>query len=237
MSDTQTLTLKALSALLCYPTLEMQQALPEIESVLSAENLLADSQLIAVKQLSQKFQQTDLIELQESYVASFDRGRSLSLHLFEHIHGESRARGQAMVDLLDMYQSHGFEMNAHELPDYIPLFLEFLSQRPHAEAVDLLAETSAVLQVLAERLESRDSPYYVLFDAMLMLAGKERANKGLVEKAVAETDETILKMDEIWEEETVTFMANKNVCDQTMAEEQPLKFTPPPKTGIRAETI
>jgi nitrate reductase delta subunit len=234
MSDTQTLTLKALAVLLCYPTVEMQQALPEIESALSAENLLVDSQLTVVKQLILNFQQTELLELQENYVASFDRGRALSLHLFEHIHGESRARGQAMVDLMDMYQSHGFEMNAHELPDYIPLFLEFLSQRPHAEAVDLLAETSAVLQVLAERLESRDSPYYVLFDAMLMLAGKERANKGLVEKTMTETDETILKMDEIWEEETVTFMANQNSCGAEANTEQPVVFTPPKRANAHS---
>lgn len=226
MSDKQTLTLKALAVLLCYPTVEMQQALPEIESALSAENLLAGSQLVAVKQLILNFQQTELLELQENYVASFDRGRALSLHLFEHIHGESRARGQAMVDLLDMYQSYGFEMNAHELPDYIPLFLEFLSQRPQTEAIDLLAETSAVLQVLAERLESRDSPYYVLFDAMLMLAGKERANKGQIEKVLTETDETILKMDEIWEEETVSFMANPNSCGEAANAEQPVVFTP-----------
>lgn len=227
MSATQTLTLKALSALLCYPTEELVEALPEIKTALAAESLLADSQLAAVKQLIQHFQQTELLELQENYVALFDRGRALSLHLFEHIHGESRARGQAMVDLLDMYQSHGFEMNAQELPDYIPLFLEFLSQRPQTEAFELLAETSAVLQALAERLEAKESPYYVLFDALLMLAGKERATKGQVEKTVTETDETILKMDEIWEEEAVTFMANKNSCGAEANAEQPMVFTPP----------
>ena len=131
MSDTQTLTLKALSALLCYPTAKMFAALPEIELVLREENLLAEPQLAAVTQFVETQNIASLLTWQENYVALFDRGRSLSLHLFEHIHGESRARGQAMVDLLDMYQTHGFEMNAHELPDYIPLFLEFLSQRPH----------------------------------------------------------------------------------------------------------
>ena len=100
----------------------------------------------------------------------------------------------------------------------------------------MLAETSAVLQVLAERLESRDSPYYVLFDAMLMLAGKERANKGQVEKAVTETDETILKMDEIWEEETVTFMANKNGCGAQANTEQPVVFTPSKQTLLTYKT-
>jgi len=237
MSDKQTLTLKALSVLLCYPNLELVQALPEIGAVLKDESWLAISQLAAVKQLIQQFQHTEVIELQENYVMLFDRGRALSLHLFEHLHGESRDRGQAMVDLMAMYQSHGFEINAHELPDYIPLFLEFLSQRPQAEAFDLLTETSAILQVLAERLEARESPYHVLFDAMLMLAGKERVSKGKIEKTVIETDETILKMDEIWEEETVSFMANKNSCGSGAAEVQPLKFTPPQQAGVRAKTI
>lgn len=232
MSYTQTVTLKALSALLCYPTVELVEALPEIKTALADEGLLKNSQLAAIGQFVETQNLASLLTWQENYVALFDRGRSLSLHLFEHIHGESRARGQAMVDLLDMYQSYGFEVNAHELPDYIPLFLEFLSQRPQAEAVDLLAETSAVLQVLAERLESRDSPYSVLFDAMLMLAGKERANQGQVEKITTETDETILKMDEIWEEETVTFMANKNSCGTQQATEQVVKFTPSKQANL-----
>ena len=231
MSDKPALTLKVLSVLLCYPNAELIQALPEIDAVVNEENLLATSQLATVKQLIHKFQHTELLELQENYVALFDRGRALSLHLFEHLHGESRDRGQAMVDLMDMYQSHGFEINAHEVPDYIPLFLEFLAQRPPAEAFELLGNTSAILQVLAERLEARDSLYYMLFDAMLLLAGKERANSGRIEKAVTETDETILNMDKIWEEETVAFMGNQNNCASELNKEQPLKFTRPKRAN------
>lgn len=228
-------TLKALAVLLCYPNAEMLAALPEISAVLSDENLLADTQLAEVKQLIQQFQHSELLDLQENYVSLFDRGRALSLHLFEHLHGESRDRGQAMVDLMAMYQQHGFEINAQELPDYIPLFLEFLSLRPPAEAFDLLGNTSAILHALAERLEARDSSYSTLFDAMLMLAGKSRTTVGQIEKAVTETDETILKMDEIWEEEAVTFMANKNSCASGANEAQQLKFTPP-TAGVHAKT-
>jgi nitrate reductase molybdenum cofactor assembly chaperone NarJ/NarW len=227
MSNSQTLSLKALSALLCYPSTDMIQALPEIAIALSGDNMAI------VKPLFQQFQHTDLLDLQENYVALFDRGRALSLHLFEHLHGESRDRGQAMVDLMAMYQSHGFEINAHELPDYIPLFLEFLAQLPSAQAYDLLGSTHAILQALAERLEARDSVYYLLFDALLVLAGKERATQGQIEKTVAETDETILNMDEIWEEEAVTFMGNQNSC--ASAEVHSLKSTPP-KADVRAKT-
>ncbi len=230
MSDSQTRSLKALSVLLCYPSADMIQALPEIEAALS------DASLATIKPLLEQFQHTELLELQENYVALFDRGRALSLHLFEHLHGESRDRGQAMVDLMDMYQSHGFEINAHELPDYIPLFLEFLAQQPQVQACDLLGNTSAILQALAERLEARDSAYYVLFDTLLVLAGKQRATQGQIEKSVTETDETILKMDEIWEEEAVTFMGNNNSCTVNTATEQPLKFTPP-TTDVHAKTI
>jgi hypothetical protein len=80
-----------------------------------------------------------------AYVRLFDRGRALSLHLFEHIHGESRDRGQAMVNLLEVYRQHGFELSARELPDYMPLFLEYLAQRPQEEALDMLADTLHVM--------------------------------------------------------------------------------------------
>jgi nitrate reductase molybdenum cofactor assembly chaperone len=123
-------TLKVLSALLCYPQADMQAALDEMIEVLDQENVLPQREHRALLTLIDQIRRTDLIELQERYVRLFDRGRALSLHLFEHIHGQSRDRGQAMVNLLDVYRRHGFELDARELPDYIPLFLEYLAQRP-----------------------------------------------------------------------------------------------------------
>ena len=69
------------------------------------------------------------LEAQAKYDSLFERGRSLSLWLFEHVHGESRDRGQAMVDLMAQYDMAGFEINAKELPDYLPMYLEFLSHQ------------------------------------------------------------------------------------------------------------
>ena len=232
MSETQHLSLKALSVLLCYPEAPMYQALPEIAQVLTDDTLLPNSQITAIKQLITGFQQTDLIALQENYVRLFDRGRMLSLHIFEHIHGESRDRGQAMVDLMDMYQYHGFELNVHELPDYIPLFLEYLSQRPAAEACESLGDIAHILHLLAQRLEAKQSLYFMIFDALSALAGKERADIRQVPKAEVETDESILKMDEIWEEEIVSFMANPKGCGGQTAEAQPLVFTPPKQANV-----
>ena len=104
-----------------------------------------------------------------AYVECFDRGRNLSLLIFEHIHGESRDRGQAMVDLLRIYREHGFELAAKELPDYIPLFLEYLSQRPEDEALDLLRDALPVLNLLRARLAERGSAYAVLFATLARL--------------------------------------------------------------------
>ena len=108
----------------------------------------------------------DIYELQERYFALFDRSRTLSLHLFEHVHGESRDRGQAMADLIALYNSHGLEMAAGELPDFLPLFLEFLSLLPDAEARAMLAEPAGILRALTDRLAARDTAYATVMEAL-----------------------------------------------------------------------
>jgi len=117
----------------------------------------------------------ELISLQERYVASFDRSRELSLHLFEHVHGESRDRGQAMVDLGKLYASHGFILAGNELPDFLPALLEYLSYRPLPEAQALLADTVHILQALGERLARRASAYSGVLAALVRLAGENPA--------------------------------------------------------------
>ena len=125
---------KVLSALLSYPSSDLVAAAHELRGVLARASGLSPGVVKALQGLIDELEQRDLYELQERYVAQFDRGRQLSLHLFEHVHGESRDRGQAMVDLVDAYRSHGFELAARELPDYLPLFLEFLAQIPEPDA-------------------------------------------------------------------------------------------------------
>ena len=129
-------TFKVLSALLTYPTAELQAAVAEMRAVLDAEALPAAAQPRPARPLLDELATGDLYDLQERYVLLFDRTRSLSLHLFEHVHGESRDRGQAMVDLKAMYESHGLATVTSELPDYLPLFLEFLATLPQAEACE-----------------------------------------------------------------------------------------------------
>ncbi len=224
--------LKVLSALLCYPQPEWQAALGEMAEVLDRENLLPERERRALRTFMNRLERTDLMELQERYVASFDRGRALSLHLFEHIHGQSRDRGQAMVNLLEVYRRHGFDLNARELPDYIPLFLEYLAQRPAGEALDMLAETMHVLSLLGARLAERGSDYSAVFDAIAALVGEPADIEDIRRQAAAEgPDQTVVNMDQIWEEEAVTFLANQEGCGgnrPTPGATQPVQWMPRP---------
>ena len=142
-------TFKVLSALLSYPTVDLQQAVGELRTVVETEALVPAAIRRQLDALMTDIAGGDIYDLQERYVLLFDRTRSLSLHLFEHVHGESRDRGQAMVDLLAMYEDKGLAAVKNELPDYLPLFLEFLATLPQAEACDLLGQPAHILGALA----------------------------------------------------------------------------------------
>ena len=159
---------RALSALLSYPEDEMIAALPEISAALAAQ----PGAQARLAPLFAWLMENSLVKVQENYVATFDRSRQLSLYLFEHIHGESRARGEALLDLLHEYQRHGFEPDdragsPREMPDYLPLFLEFLGQLPPDEAGALLADAVDVIALLQMRLAERGSPYAPLLAVLV----------------------------------------------------------------------
>ena len=204
MPDTHSIgTFRALSALLVYPSEELVAAVPEIEAVITADGLLGSKERHAVGALLEEVRTLDLYELQERYVELFDRSRRLSLHLFEHIHGESRQRGQAMVDLAAHYERAGLIPVAGELPDYLPLFLEFLSTRPPGEALGLLSETAHILALLEERLVKRGSTYASVFTAILSLDAGAKGHAGDTEDADHPDD--LAALDAAWEETAVTF--------------------------------
>lgn len=200
-------TFKVLSALLTYPSEEMIAAAPGFAAILDAENLVPKRQRRALDTLIGELAAGDLYDLQERYGLLFDRTRSLALHLFEHVHGESRDRGQAMVDLRALYEKAGLVVVANELPDYLPLFLEFLSTQPFAEARDLLAQPAHILSAIGERLGRRSSSYRAVFDALVALSAVKPA-KGQVEALLEEPDPEptdLAALDAAWEEEEVKF--------------------------------
>jgi nitrate reductase delta subunit len=208
-------TLKALSALLSYPTAELAAAGPEIRAALWSEGVLAPADQQLLEPLLSTLADEDVYDLQERYVQLFDRTRSLSLHLFEHVHGESRDRGQAMVDLKSVYHAGGFEIDGSELPDFIPLFLEYGSLQPDAEARLLLAEPSHVFVTLGERLRRKASPYAAVFEVLVELAAAKPAPEAF--DALAPEDDVdpndLKALDAVWEEEEVRFGPGAAIAD------------------------
>jgi nitrate reductase delta subunit len=159
--------MKMLSCLLLYPEAELIDALPELQAGLAINSTLYGR----LRPLLGYLAQHDLIALQQNYVQTFDRNPGHSLHLFEHIHGESRDRGQAMVDLLQEYQRHGLQMCADDLPDYVPLFLEFLSTlEDSADSARLLGDAIHVLAHIGNKLAAGNSPYACVFDVLQSLS-------------------------------------------------------------------
>jgi nitrate reductase delta subunit len=149
----------------------------------------------------------DLYELQERYVLLFDRSRTLSLNLFEHVHGESRDRGPAMVDLLQTYRDGGYDLSSTELPDHLPILLEFLSTGTLEGAREMLDDAGHIIAALAERLQRRESSYAAVLVALAEFAGVEKSSDVVQELLTVKDDdpEDLEALDEIWEEAEVTF--------------------------------
>ncbi|SMC28447.1 respiratory nitrate reductase chaperone NarJ [Andreprevotia lacus DSM 23236] len=156
---------RILSALLSYPEPDLLDALDEIDTALHAHPEARQT----LAPLTAFLGRYSLVELQENYVATFDRNPAHSLHLFEHVHGESRDRGQAMVDLLHEYLQHGYEPHAAELPDHVPLFLEYLSLCDDTKAEALLGDAIHVLAAIGARLARNESPYATVFMVLCSL--------------------------------------------------------------------
>ncbi|WP_298910545.1 nitrate reductase molybdenum cofactor assembly chaperone [uncultured Aliiroseovarius sp.] len=235
-------SLKAISLVLSYPTRELQQAMPEIGAVLASDSRLTAAARRDLRPLVDALGTQDIYDLEEQYVLLFDRSRTLSLNLFEHVHGESRDRGGAMVSLVEMYREAGFDPVSSELPDHLPVLLEFLSTRPYAEVQDTLADAAHILEALSERLVRRESPYAAVFAALLQLSGVEADKEAVAELLEQpEVDPNDLEaLDEIWEESEVRFGPDPNagcpqVRDMLARMDEPKSDTAARAPGVAAE--
>ena len=191
------LIFKAFSALLSYPSAELREALPEIAELVRASPLVAPRECGALLALIDEIGEGDLLAAEERYVDLFDRGRALSLHLFEHLHGDGRDRGAAMVELKALYAAAGFELTSCELPDYLPVVLEYLSRRDMAEARDMLADCAHIVRSIARSLIARQSRYAAVPQALLVIAGEKPVDTAGV-RPVAEQPEAL---DRDWAEQ------------------------------------
>ena len=207
--------LKVLSLLIDYPTNELFEG----ETLALSKQIVSKSPLISPEVRQQIIDLIDdmieigSLEAQARYDGLFERGRSLSLWLFEHVQGESRDRGQAMVDLMDQYQQAGFEIGLKELPDYLPMYLEFLAYQAAVTGDDIqiridIADVSHIIALLAARLKDRGSLYEGCFNALLQIAGKPLVVVEELQQQVKkeQRDDTKEALDEEWEEEVVDFL-------------------------------
>jgi nitrate reductase delta subunit len=168
-----TKSLRVLSAVLGYPDAQLRAALPEMRELLRHEHALPPSRACEIDALMDTLWRADDLEAEADYVELFDRGRGTSLHLFEHVHGDSRERGPAMIDLAQTYEKAGLFLAEGELPDYLPAVLEFASTQPAREACAFLGEMAHILNAIFGALLDRCSPYASVFGALLELAGEK----------------------------------------------------------------
>jgi nitrate reductase molybdenum cofactor assembly chaperone NarJ/NarW len=184
-------TFKVLSLLLNYPQAEWVNELAMLEEVLDGERDKNGNASQKMADLFHLFRTESLLDVEQNYVSTFDRNPSHSLHLFEHIHGESKDRGMAMVNLIEEYRKHGLDMDAEELPDFVPLFLEYLSQLPDEEAINMLGETVDVLGLIGRKLKGNDSPYHSVFDVLEWISPVEA--QPLPDVPIRDMEETIIQ--------------------------------------------
>ena len=209
------LTLRTLAALLGYPSAELLAHVSDLRAALDSEAALGRVARQRLEPLLERLDGADLLDAQAEYSDLFDRSRKLSLHLFEHVHGENRERGQAMLDLAAQYMEHGLLLEGAELPDYIPIFLEYASCLPPVEARQTLAQPGHVLAALEQRLRERDSDYAGIFAAAVALSGIRLDRDALEElQQNAPSDDPSL-IDEEWEDKEVTFTAAHNMGGPT----------------------
>ncbi len=212
--------LKAIGLLMEYPDEFLWQCKEEVLSMVRRDAPLLDD--FAAAMLN-----APLLDKQAEWCEVFDRGRATSLLLFEHVHAESRDRGQAMVDLLAQYEKAGLVLDCRELPDHLPLYLEYLSILPEAEAREGLQNVAPILALLGGRLKQRDTPWYLLFDALLNLAGSPLSSDSVTKQVKQETrDDTRQALDAVWEEEQVKFIEdNATACDSSPLQQYQRRFS------------
>ncbi len=230
---------KVASLALSYPSRQLKEGVPGLIAAVNEDQSASSEAKQMLGKVLEDLGSRDFYDSQERYVYLFDRTRSLSLHLFEHVHGESRDRGQAMVDLKQLYEKAGMEIDASELPDYLPLFLEFISVVPPEEAEEHLNQIKHLLIVLKQRLQKRDSIYANVFAALELIADGEAEVK-IVNELMAQPEDDpddLEALDHIWGEDPVTFGGNlgDNSCglDRSRVQARADQRRPKESPGIR----
>ena len=219
-------SLRALAMLLGYPSAELRANLPKLIEAIEAEAVVPVERRQELKALAAELIRLDPMEVESRYVETFDRGRATSLHMFEHVHGDSRDRGPAMVDLAQTYEKAGLLLGPDELPDHLCVVLEFASTQPPKVAADFLGEMEHILTAIFSALLKRGSSYAAVLASVLELAGQK------VQAVPIEADEP---MDESWVE-PMAFDGCSTKGQAKPGDPQPIHFVRKPSTsqGVNA---
>lgn len=188
---------------------------------------LIDSDAPALRPFLEQHLAASLLDKQAEWCEIFERGRATSLMLFEHVHAESRDRGQAMVELMSQYEQAGLQLDCRELPDHLPLYLEYLSILPQAQAQEGLQNVAPILALIGGRLKQRQAPWYQLFDTLLSLAKTSLSSDSVTKQVAGEKrDDTRQALDAVWEEEQVKFIEdNATACDSSSMQAYQRRFS------------
>lgn len=185
MTKSSTISLRALARLLAYPDAALRADLSDVRRALHDDRVLDSARLAELDALIDSLEKPDRLAAEAHFVEVFDRGRATSLHLFEHVHGDSRDRGPAMIDLAQTYEKAGLYLAEGEMPDYLPVVLEFASTQPAREARAFLCEIAHILNVIFNALQQRQSAYASVLGALLEICGeKAHAVKILPDEAI-----------------------------------------------------
>ena len=222
---TATKTLRVLARLLAYPDAELRGNLSELRQALHEERALPALRLAELDALIDQLVRPASLDTEAAYVELFDRGRATSLHLFEHVHGDSRERGPAMIDLAQTYETAGLYLAEDEMPDFLPVVLEFTSTQPPREAREFLSEMGHIFNAIFAALQQRDSAYAAVLGALLELAG---------EKAQAVTIAAEEPIDVVWQE-PVVFDGCSTKGQAKPGQAQPIHIVRKPPASQRPE--
>lgn len=164
---------KLLAALLDYPTTLTIQIVNELHELLQSCQLFDEKSKDDIIKFASLHKNNNLLEWQQEYSSIFDITPITSLYLFEHIYGDSRKRGIAMSSLLETYAGYGLEISNQELPDYLPVFLDFISYiEDQNEALSYLADINEILKSIYEALIKCGSNYTLLLQCLITLSEK-----------------------------------------------------------------
>ena len=219
-------TLRALACLLDYPDAALRGDLADVRAALHEARALSAPRLAELDALIRSIGRPQTLDVESDYVELFDRGCSTSLYLFEHVHGDSRDRGPAMIDLAQTYEKAGLYLGPDQLPDFLPVVLEYASTQPPREARAFLGEMAHIFNALFSALQQRGSAYAAIPGALLELAG---------EKAQAVTIAAEEPIDALWAE-PVVFDGCSSKGQARPEQPQPIRIVRKdgPVEGVRA---